>query len=128
MAGAGRSSTPCGAEISRRRGWRPFGRHDDNSTAVRLNLPAVCCNAKQLLDVINLDRAEQHAGEGSVRLRQAADDVEGGPTGLPADDDLADEAGGFRMRPGELEVAAIGHVDRSRWPVLGPVHNVAALV
>src|SRR6478609_7449679 len=27
--GDGAPSTPCGAGIGRRRGWRPFGRHDD---------------------------------------------------------------------------------------------------
>jgi len=42
MAGAGRPSTPYNADISERRGWRPFGRHDGKTTAVRLNLPAVC--------------------------------------------------------------------------------------
>src|SRR3954468_12843694 len=36
MPGAGRPSTPCGADISRRRGWRPYGRHDDDATTTYL--------------------------------------------------------------------------------------------
>jgi hypothetical protein len=46
MAGAGRPSTPCSADISQRRGWRPFGRHDDNAMAARLNLFVGRCSIK----------------------------------------------------------------------------------
>jgi Flp pilus assembly pilin Flp len=38
-----RPSTPGGAEIGKRRGRRPFGRHDDEGApSTRLNLSAIC--------------------------------------------------------------------------------------
>src|SRR5690349_2550384 len=48
MPGAGPASTPGGVDVAERRGWRPFGRHDDEDrpslSERRPNLPAVCCN------------------------------------------------------------------------------------